>query len=112
MPPLIGSCLCGAVTITIKDTAGPFGDGLEICNCTDCRQFTGCSRGAEFLECDLENVEVKGDTKCYEKMADTGNSYKRYFCGTCGSSLYDIPGIYGGKKVYPHSGEYLGAEGA
>lgn len=106
MPSLTGTCLCKAVTLTVKDTGPVFAEGTEVCQCTDCRQFTGCCRGAEFLEAAVANVSIEGgEVKSYEKTSDAGNSYARHFCSTCGSSLYDMAGCYGGKKVAVHAGE-------
>ncbi|CAK9782484.1 hypothetical protein CC85DRAFT_288961 [Cutaneotrichosporon oleaginosum] len=104
--PLSGSCLCGAVTVTIKDPAPVLAEGLEVCGCTDCRQFTGCARGAEFLDAQTANVEFKGadNLKMYEKGTDAGNKYKRHFCGTCGSSVYDQTSMRDGKQLVVHAG--------
>jgi hypothetical protein len=103
--PLTGTCLCRAVRITIKDTAPVFAEGLEVCLCTDCRQFTGCARGAEFLDAQTANVDIEGSVRVYEKTTDAGNTYKRHFCGTCGSSVYDMTSMREGKQLVVHAGE-------
>lgn len=107
---LTGTCLCRAVTIIIKDPAPALGEGLEVCGCTDCRQFTGCARGAEFLGAATSNVDIQdaqGTVRTYEKGTDAGNKYKRHFCGSCGSSLYDMTSMRDGKQMVVHAGELV-----
>ncbi|BEJ02134.1 hypothetical protein CcaverHIS631_0608160 [Cutaneotrichosporon cavernicola] len=103
---LTGTCLCRAVTVTIKDTAPVNAEGLEVCACTDCRQATGSGRGGEYLQVTPDNVTFAGEEsiKMYEKRTDAGNTFQRHFCTKCGSSIYGRTTFHGGKMVVVNSG--------
>lgn len=106
MPPLTGSCLCGIVSVTIPDPAPVMAYGLEICRCTDCRQFTGALAGA-FLNAESANVSVEGReyVKAFDVVSEAGNTLTRHWCAECGSSLYDTTSRGGGKTMVVHGGK-------
>ncbi|GMK57909.1 hypothetical protein CspeluHIS016_0407430 [Cutaneotrichosporon spelunceum] len=103
---LTGTCLCGAVTVTIKDPVPVHNEGLEVCACTDCRQATGSCRGGEYLQVEPDNVTFGGqeNIRMYEKRTDAGNTFQRHFCTTCGSSIYGKTTMHEGKMVVVNSG--------
>jgi len=74
MTTVTGGCLCGRVRITAVGL--PLRVGM--CHCLDCRKHHGavfyCA--AVFLQ---QNVTVSGDLRHYQE---------RYFCPTCGSSVF------------------------
>lgn len=102
MAPLTGSCLCGSTHITIHDPAPVLSAGLEICHCTDCRQFTGALASA-VLYAHPDNVSVEGDeVKSYTTTSEKGTALTRHWCGRCGSSLFDSKGP---ESMVVHGGE-------
>lgn len=84
-------------------------EGLELCHCTDCRSFTGALAGG-YLHVDPDNVAIKsgdGELKSYTTTSDAGNRLTRYWCGTCGSSLYATSSREGSDEVMIHAGELV-----
>lgn len=78
-----GQCLCGGVKYTIA--SGPVNMGQ--CHCDDCRKSTGTGHGSlAFFK--QEDVEIIGETSSYASRTDSGSTITRYFCPTCGSSIY------------------------
>ncbi|WP_319529430.1 GFA family protein [uncultured Cohaesibacter sp.] len=73
-----GGCLCGAVRI--RAMGKPYRVGL--CHCLDCRKHHGALFHASSVF-PIEAFEVRGETKEYEG---------RYFCPTCGSSVFSRSG--------------------
>lgn len=80
-PPLEGRCLCGAVTVSLRE-AKP---GIEACHCDMCRRWTG---GTFFS---LHGVAPEAFTLSGE---DAVNRYassdwaERASCARCGSALW------------------------
>ncbi|URD60438.1 GFA family protein [Sphingomonas sp. KRR8] len=69
-----GGCLCGAVRVVARGEPTRVG----LCHCLDCRKHGGSLffAAAIFPE---EAVTVTGETREYKR---------RYFCPTCGSSVF------------------------
>ena len=84
---LTGSCLCGSITVTIKDKELFTKKRGHLCHCSNCRKSSG-SFAAANLAIDEELVEVqdaKGTLKTYDDY-NTGSGKKvgRVFCGVDG----------------------------
>lgn len=84
---MTGSCLCGSITVTIKDKelfSKPRG---HLCHCANCRKVAG-SYVASNLLIETDKVEIKdrdGTMKTYEdKYTLSGNSVFRKFCSVDG----------------------------
>jgi hypothetical protein len=74
-----GRCLCGNVTITVKDVENKFG----ACHCDMCQVWTG---GPQFgIGCGT-NVEIEG--KEYVTTFNSSPWAERAFCKECGTHLY------------------------
>lgn len=73
-----GSCLCGAVTYTIKSEVHKTG----ACHCEMCRRWSGGVYLA--VEVAADALEVTGSPKTY-KSSDWA---ERVFCDKCGTSLW------------------------
>jgi hypothetical protein len=71
---LAGGCLCGAVRLALSGAP----DRVGICHCLDCRKHQGAvfSASAVFP---VDAVAISGVTVEYKT---------RYFCPTCGSSVF------------------------
>jgi hypothetical protein len=87
---LTGGCRCGAVRYR-AEIEDPNRHGL--CHCADCRRSTGAPAVA-WLAVPKDSFVVEGTATRW----DGDNGAERYFCGTCGTSLYYfneamLPGI-------------------
>ena len=80
-----GQCLCGDVNFTISSE--PL--RMAQCHCDDCQKATGTGHvSIAFFKKD--EVDIKGETRCYGSVTDRGSTITRYFCPTCGSRLFGI----------------------
>lgn len=77
-----GSCLCGAVTYTVRS------DPLvaRICWCRTCQKISGNGTANAIFPSDA--IEVSGELTCFESAADSGNRISRHFCPACGCHLF------------------------
>ena len=80
-----GQCLCGKVKFTISSEP----QRMAQCHCNDCQKATGTGHVsiAFFKE---DDVDIKGETRSYGSVTDSGSTITRYFCPTCGSRLFGI----------------------
>jgi len=77
--PIIGTCLCGAVTITISADATDLG----VCHCPACQQWSG----GPFLELEVgQNIAFEGEE--FIQRYSSSQWAQRGFCGRCGSHLF------------------------
>ncbi len=74
-----GTCLCGKITITVRDFDTSFG----ACHCDTCKVWTG---GPQMAFGCGENIEIEGR----EHMTTFNSSAwaERTFCKECGTHLY------------------------
>jgi hypothetical protein len=93
-------CCCGRLTISVRGEPEIHG----ICHCDDCRKKTGSAFGWSAYFPDECVVERQGEAACYEIAGD--HPQKRYFCRSCGSTLYwktttnpGLTGVAGGNFV-------------
>ena len=78
-----GSCHCGLVTFTAEiDPAG-----VMVCHCADCQVLSG-SPFRTAVATPIESFTVKGKTKSYVKVAESGARRAQVFCPECGTPLY------------------------
>jgi hypothetical protein len=57
------------------------------CHCRDCQKATGSAYVPAFAV-PMRAVKITGDVKYYESPADSGNTFSRGFCPTCGSRVF------------------------
>ena len=81
-----GSCLCGAVEITVS--AEPIFVGK--CYCTDCQKGSGGGHNTVVAVPDT-GLGVAGETTSFAKPGDSGKPVTRHFCPKCGTTLYSQP---------------------
>ena len=79
-----GVCRCGATRYEI--TGSPVTQLM--CFCSDCRAFTGSDAFAAYIVKQVDFSPTEGSPKFYATVARSGRAVKRYFCDTCGSSLW------------------------
>ena len=81
--PFSGGCACGA--IRYECTAEPF--AMRNCHCHDCQRATG-SPYAALLSVPVAAFHLKqGEPRYATTEAESGNTFSRGFCPTCGSSI-------------------------
>nr|POE53320.1 er membrane protein complex subunit 7 like [Quercus suber] len=83
------SCLCGAVKYSF--TGAPLMN--VVCHCTSCQKLSGSAFQANSMipETAFQLLSGAESVRHYEDMGDSGNTVKRSFCGTCGSSIFARP---------------------
>lgn len=77
------SCCCGA--LQLRCTGEPV--RISMCHCIACQRRTGVvfSTQSRFLR---GQVSVSGESRVYQRAADSGNTVSFHFCGHCGSTVY------------------------
>lgn len=92
MTTFSGGCLCGAVRYTCS--AEPMMAGH--CHCDDCRRTSGTGH-CSHMAVPEDGLTINGDTKAYERAADSGHVVARHFCPTCGAAVFSrnssMPGM-------------------
>jgi hypothetical protein len=84
------SCSCGQLSATVD------GDPVRIsvCHCLACQKRTGSTYGmqARFAK---EQVQIRGQSTEYLRVADSGGHCRFHFCPQCGATVYycfdDLP---------------------
>ncbi|EJD42111.1 hypothetical protein AURDEDRAFT_186243 [Auricularia subglabra TFB-10046 SS5] len=85
---LHGACYCGEITYTLDDAPG---DAM-LCHCLTCRTLnSGCSYNFPSRFDRITVTSAKQPTMFRDTKTKSGNAIERYFCGTCGSTLYSRP---------------------
>lgn len=74
-------CCCGACSIEV--TGAPVMNA--ICHCDNCKRRTGSAFGWSTYFANEQVVARSGEVRCYEI---TARQQKRWFCATCGTTLY------------------------
>ena len=77
-----GGCLCGRVRY--ECSADPFFMGN--CHCRDCQKATGGAY-VPAIAVPVQAVKITGEVKYYEGRADSGHTFSRGFCPTCGGRV-------------------------
>ena len=90
---LHGACLCGQVAFDVHEP-----ETMGVCHCTRCQRWTG-AQGATVVVAAAENFKVTKGQDLLKQYHEEGFA-DRYFCGNCGSSIYDD----GGEKYYVGAG--------
>ena len=78
-----GACHCGAVSFSAE--VDP--TRVMVCHCTDCQVLSGAPFRA-VVAAPFESLSVKGQTKSYVKVAQSGNRRAQVFCPECGTPLW------------------------
>lgn len=76
-------CGCGSLRLAVK------GDPVRIsvCHCLDCQRRTGAPFGQQARFPTL-NAVARGESRVYERTADSGNRIRFHFCPKCGATVY------------------------
>lgn len=77
-----GQCLCGNVRYTA--TGEPA--FTAICHCRNCQRYTG-SAFEPIIALQSEAVNIQGELKTFNDIADSGKGVRCRFCPNCGSGM-------------------------
>jgi len=78
-----GRCHCGGVNFTAQiDPAR-----VMVCHCADCQVLSGAPFRAVAIA-PYDTLVLRGQTKSYVKVADSGNRRAQVFCPECGTPLF------------------------
>lgn len=80
---LTGGCLCGQVRFRTEREI----IARRACWCRVC-QHLACGNAAVNVIVPTEGLEIAGETRVYESVADSGNAMRRSFCATCGTQIF------------------------
>ena len=87
-----GRCLCGAVRFHSPGPAIFMGN----CYCSDCRKESGTGH-ITGVAVPQPTLSVEGETRAFDKPADSGGTIHNVFCPVCATTLYtnpsNLPGI-------------------
>ena len=83
--PLVGSCQCGQVTITIKQPP----KAVFACHCRECQKLSTAPLSVTAIF-DQDNIAFSGELKSWQRMADSGNKNEAKFCPDCGNRIYHV----------------------
>lgn len=78
-----GACHCGAVSFTALIEPSR----VMVCHCSDCQILSGAPFRAVALA-SIESLQVRGSTKAYVKLAQSGNRRAQVFCPECATPLW------------------------
>jgi hypothetical protein len=78
-----GACHCGRVSFTAQiDPAR-----VMVCHCSDCQVLSGAPFRAVAVA-PYDSLVLRGETKSYVKVAESGNPRAQVFCPECGTPLF------------------------
>ena len=81
----VARCACGSVTV--RTSGEPVWQA--VCHCNNCKQRTGSAFGIGAYFKKSAVLAVEGKTQVYAFHSATRNDdNERYFCATCGTTLY------------------------
>lgn len=82
----LAQCHCGSLRTT---TSGePL--AVAICHCKACQRRTG-ALASSVAAFEKAQVAIDGDTKIFDRIAESGRKVRFCFCPNCGTSLYWEP---------------------
>ena len=109
MPEVTGSCLCGALKLTISqpptnagaDTVNP--QTKIVCYCMDCRKGSG-GANALFSTEEVTLHDPQSKAKTYTAGTASGTTKDTVFCGECGCTMFMRPMAHEGRATIVKTG--------
>ena len=77
------ACRCGQLCATV--TGDPV--RVSVCHCLDCKKRSGSAFAVQ-ARWPADQVGIKGHSKKWVNIADSGNRITFHFCPECGSRLF------------------------
>jgi hypothetical protein len=78
-----GACHCGLVSFTAEVNPAR----VMVCHCIDCQVLSGAPFRA-VVTAPIESFVLRGQTKSYVKVAQSGNKRAQVFCPECATPLF------------------------
>jgi hypothetical protein len=78
-----GGCHCGAISFTAEINPSR----VMVCHCADCQILSGAPFRA-VVAAPMQTLAVRGTTKSYVKVAQSGNRRAQVFCPECATPLW------------------------
>lgn len=78
-----GACHCGQITFVAEVNPA----SVMVCHCTDCQVLSGAPFRA-VVPAAMDVFSLKGPTKSYIKVAQSGHRRAQVFCPDCGTPIY------------------------
>lgn len=75
-----------------------------LCHCTDCQKHAGSAYSTNVVLKDDQFKATSGTPKSYDAVGDSGKVNKHFFCGNCGSSLWNKLDVMEGMTVVKAGG--------
>ncbi|HZY68673.1 MAG TPA: GFA family protein [Devosia sp.] len=82
---LSATCACGQVSVRF---AGPV-KSMFMCACEDCQKATGTGHSTVALA-NRADVTIAGEVRSFDRPSNSGATFTRHFCPTCGTPLYGV----------------------
>jgi len=77
------SCSCGQLTVqTPRDPIR-----VTVCHCLACQRRTGSVFGAQ-ARFAVQSVEIRGASKAFARVGDSGAKITYHFCPVCGATVH------------------------
>lgn len=83
MKTITGGCLCGQVRFELS--AEPI--AMRLCWCRDC-QYLAAGNATVNVVFPSAALQVRGELRDYQSVADSGNRMHRRFCPNCGTPVF------------------------
>lgn len=80
----VAECACRKLSITLQNEP----EIVSSCNCTDCQRRTGSVFGVAAYFAKTNIVAQTGDSKVFERKADSDGTVSMHFCPECGTTVY------------------------
>jgi hypothetical protein len=91
------TCRCGQLRATA--TGEPV--RVSVCHCLNCQKRSGSAFAVQ-VRFPANQVVITGQSKSFEKVADSGNRATYHFCPDCGSDVhYENHGKFDGLVAIP-----------
>jgi hypothetical protein len=75
-----------------------------LCHCTDCQKHAGSAYSTNVVIKDDQFKLTSGTPKSYDAVGNSGKVNKHFFCGNCGSSVYNKLDVMEGMTVIKAGG--------
>lgn len=75
-----------------------------LCHCTDCQKHAGSAYSTNVVIKDDQFKATSGTPKSYDAIGDSGKVNKHFFCGNCGSTLWNKLDVMEGMTVIKAGG--------
>ena len=75
-----------------------------LCHCLDCQKHAGSAYSTNVVIKDDQFKLTSGTPKSYDAVGNSGNVNKHFFCGNCGSSVFNKLDVMEGMTVIKAGG--------